>query len=74
MKGGLFNQKQWKILELRARGSTQLETAKKLGTSRSNVSMIERRAKKKLDKARETIQIYEALHTSRKVPVDKKFK
>ena len=71
MKGGLFNQKQLKILKLRARGFTQLETAKELGTSRANVSMIEWRARKKLDKARETIQAYEALQSSHTVSVDK---
>ena len=51
-------------MELRARGFTQLETAKKLGTSRANVSMIECRAKKKLKKARETLRIYDILHSS----------
>ncbi len=71
MKGSLFNQKQWKILELRARGFTQLETAKKLGTSRANVSMIEWRARRKLDKARATIQVYENLQSSRRVSVDR---
>jgi HTH-type transcriptional regulator, fmd operon transcriptional regulator len=59
----LLNQKQWKILKLRSRGLTQLQTAKKLGTSRANVSMIEWRARKKLDKARETIQAYDALQS-----------
>jgi HTH-type transcriptional regulator, fmd operon transcriptional regulator len=71
MKGGLFNQKQLKILKLRARGFTQLETAKELGTTRANVSMIEWRARKKLDKARETIQAYEALQSSHTVSVEK---
>ncbi len=71
MRGGLFNQKQLKILKLRARGYTQLETAKELGTSRANVSMIEWRARKKLDKARETIQAYESLQSSHTVSVEK---
>lgn len=71
MKGGLFNQKQLKILKLRARGFTQLETAKELGTTRANVSMIEWRARKKLDKARETIHAYEALQSSHTVLVEK---
>ena len=71
MRGGLFNQKQLKILKLRARGFTQLETAKELGTSRANVSMIEWRARKKLDKARETIQAYESLQSSHTVSVEK---
>jgi HTH-type transcriptional regulator, fmd operon transcriptional regulator len=71
VKGGLFNQKQLKILKLRARGFTQIETARELGTSRANVSMIEWRARKKLDKARETIQAYESLQSSHTVSVDK---
>lgn len=71
MKTGLFNQKQLRILRLRARGFTQLEAAKELGTTRANVSMIEWRARKKLDKARETIQAYEALQSSHKVTVGK---
>ena len=71
MKTGLFNQKQLKILKFRARGFTQLETAKELGTTRAYVSMIEWRARKKLDKARETIQAYEALQSSHKVLVPK---
>ncbi|MHB1868165.1 MAG: Tfx family DNA-binding protein [Nitrososphaerales archaeon] len=71
MKGGLFNQKQLKILKFRARGFTQLETAKELGTTRANVSMIEWRARKKLDKARETIQAYESLQSSHTVLVEK---
>jgi Tfx family DNA-binding protein len=71
MKSGLFNQKQLKILKLRARGFTQLETARELGTTRANVSMIEWRARKKLDKARETIQAYEALQSSHRVLVGK---
>lgn len=70
-EGGLFNQKQRKILELRARGFTQLETARKLGTSRANVSMIEWRARKKLDKARETVKAFEALQSSRTISVEK---
>lgn len=71
MKYGLFNQKQLKILRLRARGFTQLETAKELGTTRANVSMIEWRARRKLEKARETIRVYEALQSSYTVIVEK---
>ncbi len=74
MKTGLFNQKQLKILRLRARGFTQLEAAKELGTTRANISMIEWRARRKLDKARETIKAYEALQSSHKVSVGKSTK
>jgi HTH-type transcriptional regulator, fmd operon transcriptional regulator len=64
VKSGLFNQKQLKILRLRARGLTQLKVAKELGTSRANISMIEWRARRKLQKARETIRAYERLQSS----------
>lgn len=70
MKSGLLNQKQLKILKLRARGYTQLETAKELGTTRANVSMIEWRARRKLQKARDTIQAYESIQSSHSVKVE----
>jgi HTH-type transcriptional regulator, fmd operon transcriptional regulator len=71
LKGGLFKRKQWKILELRARGFTQSDIAKKFGTSRANISMIEFRAKKKLNKARETIKAYESLQFSHMASINK---
>jgi HTH-type transcriptional regulator, fmd operon transcriptional regulator len=67
MKSGLFNQKQLKILRLRERGFTKLETAKVLDTSRANVSMIELRARRKLERARETIRAYEDLQSTQAV-------
>jgi len=71
LKSGLFNQQQLKILRLRARGFTQLEAAKELGTTRANISMIEWRARRKLERAHETIQAYEALQSSHTVSVEK---
>ena len=71
MKLGLFNQRQYRILKLRAKGFTQLETAKELGISRANVSMIESRARKKIEKARETIEVYESLQSSHSIPIKK---
>jgi Tfx family DNA-binding protein len=71
VKRGPFSKKQVEILRLRARGFTQHETARKLGTSRANVSMIEWRLRKKLEKARDTINAYEALYIRHKVAVDK---
>lgn len=71
LKTGLFNQKQLKILKYRARGFTQSETAKELGTTRANISMIEWRARKKLKRARETIEAYEALQYSHRIVVSK---
>lgn len=48
-----------------------METAKELGTTRANISMIEWRARRKLEKARETIEAYEALQSSHKLTVGK---
>ncbi len=45
--------------------------AKKLGTTRANVSMIEWRARKKLDRARQAIEVYETLQPCRTVSVEK---
>ncbi|MHB8565583.1 MAG: Tfx family DNA-binding protein [Nitrososphaerales archaeon] len=70
LKLGLLNQKQHKILKLRAKGLTQLEAARELGTSRANVSMIELRARRKIEKARETLAAYESLQSTHKVVIE----
>ena len=71
MKSGFFSQKQLKVLRLRAKGLTQLETASELGTTRANVSMIEWRARRKLERAKQTIKVYEALLSSHTLIIDK---
>ena len=48
---------------------SQVETGMELKTSRSNVSMIERRAKKKVEGARETLRAYESTLTNHSVRV-----
>jgi Tfx family DNA-binding protein len=67
-KQGYFTKKQLLVLKYRTSGLSQLQTAKKIDTSRANVSMIELRARKKLERAKETIWAYESLlsrHTIR---------
>ncbi|XRO75959.1 Tfx family DNA-binding protein [Methanocaldococcus sp. 28A] len=49
---------QIKVLKLRKKGLTQEEIAKIFGTSRANISMIEKRAKENIKKAYNTIKIY----------------
>lgn len=71
MKSGFFSQKQLKVLRLRAKGLTQLETASELGTTRANVSMIEWRARRKLERAKQTLKVYEALQSSHTLIIDK---
>lgn len=61
IRRGLFTVEQYMVLKYRARGFSQRETAEALGTSRSNVSMIESRAKKKLSAARATVRAYQSM-------------
>ena len=71
MKFGLLTERQYRVLRCREMGMSQLQTAEELHTSRANVSMIELRARKKVEQARETIMAYESTLTSRPVIVPK---
>lgn len=54
-KVGLLTERQIEVLKLRAQGLTQEEVAKKLKTSRENVTILEKRAYKNIKLARETL-------------------
>ena len=60
-KYGSLTKSQFLVLKYRASGLSQLQTAKKLSTSRANVSMIELRAKKKVKRAEETLRAYQSI-------------
>ncbi|NJE04095.1 Tfx family DNA-binding protein [Thermococcus sp. MV11] len=66
-----LTEQQIKILRLRARGLKQSEIAELLGTSRANVSILERRALDKIEKARNTILIWEQINAKVSVEVKK---
>lgn len=66
---GLFTTNQFQVLKFRSEGLTQVQTARALGTSRANVSMIELRARRRLDQARDTIRAYESVLSSHSVEV-----
>jgi HTH-type transcriptional regulator, fmd operon transcriptional regulator len=68
-KLGLFTKLQLLVLKHRSDGLSQAETARKIGTSRANVSMIELRAKRKLARARETLAAYESLLSEHSINV-----
>jgi len=61
---------QIRILRLRAKGLKQSEIAELLGTSRANISILERRAMEKIEKARNTLLIWEQINS--KISVDVK--
>jgi Tfx family DNA-binding protein len=54
--------RQMEVLRLRKRGFTQEKVAKMLGTSRENISIIERNAYKVVWTAQATIEAFESLH------------
>jgi hypothetical protein len=61
---GLMTEEQLIVLGLRLEGLKQEEVAKRLGTSRQNVSLIERRARGNLSKAELTLKAYRRLETA----------
>jgi Tfx family DNA-binding protein len=69
-KYGLLTEKQYRILELRSKGYTQAQIAKILGTSRSNVSMLEKAALEKIRLAKETLKLYQELNSAAVVTIE----
>lgn len=62
-KSGLLTEIQLNVLRLRMTGLTQEEVANRLGTTRQNISLVERRSRKNVEKAEETITAYRKLRT-----------
>lgn len=57
--GGLLTERQIQVLEMRKQKITQEETARKLGISRQDVSILERRALRNINTAADTLQMAE---------------
>ncbi len=60
-RGTLLTQRQWQVVRLRATGLTQTQVAKRLRSSRVNVTILERRAHKNLKAAKATLAALEQL-------------
>ena len=60
-KTGSLTKIQLDVLRLRMAGLTQEEVAGRLGTTRQNVSLVERRANRNIEKAEETIAAYKRM-------------
>ena len=70
-KYGLLSELQFKVLQLRIeRGLSQAEIARILGTTRENVTIIEKRAERNVKLAEETIQAYKLLRCVTKVSIE----
>ena len=63
-RAGLLTEEQLNILGFRLDGLTQEEIARRLGTTRQNVSLIERRARGNIEKAETTLRAYRRLQTA----------
>jgi Tfx family DNA-binding protein len=63
----LLTQRQWQVMRLRATGLTQREVAKRLRTTRENVSIIEHRAHRNLRGAKAALAALEQLSESKEV-------
>ncbi|HDD31494.1 MAG TPA: Tfx family DNA-binding protein [Thermococcus litoralis] len=63
-----LTEQQIRILRLRAKGLKQSEIAEILGTSRANVSILEKRALEKIEKAKNTLLLWEQINS--KVAID----
>jgi len=62
-KTGALTKIQIEVLSLRVTGLTQEEVANRLGTTRQNISLIERRAKRNIERAEQTIAAYRRIRT-----------
>lgn len=65
----VLTRRQAEVLALRERDVPQADIAKRLGTSRANVSSIEASARTNIEKARETIAFAEALNAPVRIEV-----
>lgn len=65
----ILTARQWQVMRLRATGLTQAQVAKRLQTSRENISIIERRAHENLRSARATLEALQQLSDSRELVV-----
>lgn len=57
-----LTERQARVWVMRAQGITQTRIAKHWGTSRANICMLEKAAREKIERARETVLFDEQLH------------
>lgn len=61
MAKSFLTSKQLGVLKLRSRGYTQEKIARRMHTTRENVTITERRAKENVERARATVEAFEML-------------
>lgn len=64
-----LTQRQFEVLKLRVRGETLAKIAERFGTSRSNISQIERKARRNIERAKNTLKLIQTIQWPIKVNV-----
>lgn len=64
-----LTEQQVEVLRLREQGLKQREIAERIGTTRANVSIIEKRARQNIDRAYETIRLWNKLRAPIRITV-----
>jgi len=67
--GTVLTQRQWHVMRLRSTGLTQAQVAKRLRTTRENVTIIEHRAQQNLRAAKATLAAIEELSGSKELVI-----
>ena len=67
--GTVLTQRQWHVMRLRSTGLTQAQVAKRLRTTRENVTIIEHRAHQNLRAAKATLAAIEGLSGSKELVI-----
>jgi len=70
-KRSFLTKQQIKVLRLRELGLTQKTISEKLGTTRENVSIIEKRAKVNIERCRATLREWEEIKAPIKIGIEK---
>ena len=70
-KKSFLTEQQIEILKLRELGLTQKEIAEKIGTTRENVSIIEKRGRNNIDRCRETLRQWERIKAPIIIKIEK---
>ena len=65
--GTILTQRQWHVMKLRSAGLTQAQIAKRLRTTRENVTILEHRAHENLKAAKATLAAIDELSGSREL-------
>ncbi|MDI6896712.1 Tfx family DNA-binding protein [Methanocella conradii] len=66
-----LTKRQVMVLRLRQAGMTQEEIARRIKTTRANVSLIEKRARENIDRSRETLKEWESIVSPVRVTIKK---